>query len=36
MGAYKKDDRWYVDYYKPDGKRKREIATIPAFRKNNI
>ncbi|MDA2918043.1 tyrosine-type recombinase/integrase [Desulfobacterota bacterium AH_259_B03_O07] len=29
MGVYKKDNRWYIDYYQPDGKRKRETVTIP-------
>jgi integrase len=29
MGVYKKDDRWLIDYYQPDGKRKREAVTIP-------
>ncbi|HEX3034437.1 MAG TPA: tyrosine-type recombinase/integrase [Thermodesulfobacteriota bacterium] len=29
MGVYKKDNRWYIDYYLPDGKRKRETVTIP-------
>lgn len=29
MGVFKKDNRWYLDYYLPDGKRKREIVTIP-------
>lgn len=25
MGVYKKDNRWYIDYYLPDGRRKREV-----------
>ncbi len=29
MSVYRKDNRWYIDYYLPDGKRKREIVTIP-------
>jgi len=29
MGAYQKGNRWYIDYYLPDGKRKREVVTIP-------
>ncbi|MGE5444844.1 MAG: hypothetical protein ACM3SR_09620 [Ignavibacteriales bacterium] len=29
MGVFKKNNRWYIDYYLPDGKRKREIVTIP-------
>ncbi|MGE5446224.1 MAG: tyrosine-type recombinase/integrase [Ignavibacteriales bacterium] len=29
MAVYRKDNRWYIDYYLPDGKRKREIVTIP-------
>ena len=28
MGVYKKDNRWYIDYYLPNGKRKREAVTI--------
>jgi len=28
MGVNKKDNRWYVDYYKPDGKRKRDVVSI--------
>jgi len=28
MGAYKKNNRWYIDYYLPDGKRKREVVTV--------
>jgi hypothetical protein len=23
MGVFKKDNRWYIDYYLPDGKRKK-------------
>ncbi len=28
MGVYKKKNRWYIDYYIPGGKRKREAVTI--------
>jgi integrase len=28
MGVYKKRNRWYVDYYLPGGKRKREVVKI--------
>ncbi len=28
MGVYKKNNRWYIDYYE-NGKRKREVVTIP-------
>ncbi len=28
MGVYKKDNRWYIDYYLPNGKRKREAVSI--------
>lgn len=28
MGVYKKDNRWYIDYYLPDGIRKREVVSI--------
>ncbi|MDA2920346.1 site-specific integrase [Desulfobacterota bacterium AH_259_B03_O07] len=31
MAVYKKDNRWYIDYYLPDGKRKRETVTIPGI-----
>lgn len=36
MGVFKKDNRWYIDYYLPDGKRKREIVTIPSVDPSNI
>ena len=36
MGVYKKDNRWYIDYYLPDGKRKREIVTIPGVDPSKI
>ena len=29
MAVYKKNERWYIDYYLPSGKRKREVVTIP-------
>ncbi|MFI5322075.1 MAG: tyrosine-type recombinase/integrase [Thermodesulfobacteriota bacterium] len=29
MGVYKKKNRWLIDYYLPDGTRKREVVTIP-------
>jgi len=29
MGVFKKGNRWYIDYYLPDGKRRREVVTIP-------
>ena len=28
MGIYKKENRWYIDYYLPDGSRKREVVTV--------
>ncbi|NIP31012.1 MAG: tyrosine-type recombinase/integrase [Candidatus Dadabacteria bacterium] len=28
MGVYKKDNRWYIDYYLPNGQRKREVVNI--------
>jgi hypothetical protein len=28
MAVYKKDNCWYVDYYMPNGKRRREVVTI--------
>jgi hypothetical protein len=28
MAVYKKNNRWFIDYYLPDGKRKRETVTI--------
>ena len=36
MGVYKKENRWYIDYYQPDGKRKREVVTIPGVDPKNI
>ena len=29
MGVYVKGNRWYIDYYLSDGKRKREVVTVP-------
>lgn len=28
MGVYKKNNRWYLDYYLPSGERKREVVSI--------
>jgi hypothetical protein len=28
MAVSKKDNRWFIDYYLPDGKRKREVVAI--------
>jgi len=28
MGVYKKNNRWYIDYYLPSGQRKREVVNI--------
>jgi len=28
MGVFKKKNRWYIDYYLPNGKRKREVVKI--------
>jgi len=36
MGVYKKENRWYIDYYQPDGKRKRETVTITGIDPSNI
>ncbi len=36
MGEFKKDNRLQVDYYLPDGKRKREIVTIPGVDPSKI
>jgi len=36
MGVYKKDNRWYIDYYQPNGKRKREVVTISGIHPSNI
>ena len=36
MGVYKKSKRWYIDYYMPDGKRKKEVVTIPGVDPSKI
>jgi len=36
MAEYKKNNRWYIDYYLPDGKRKREVVTIPGVDPKHI
>ena len=36
MGVYKKNNRWYIDYYTPDGKRKREVVTISGIDPSRI
>jgi integrase len=36
MAVYRKDNRWYIDYYLPDGKRKREMVTIPGAEPSKI
>lgn len=36
MSIYKKGDRWLIDYYQPDGKRKREVVTIPGVDPSRI
>jgi integrase len=36
MGVFKKDNRWYIDYYLPDGKRKRETVTIEGVEASKI
>jgi len=36
MAVYKKNNRWYIDYYLPDGKRKRETVTIPGVDPQHI
>jgi len=36
MGVYKKNNRWLIDYYLPDGKRKREVVTIKGIDPSNI
>lgn len=36
MGVYKKDNRWYLDYYLPNGKRKREVVSIPGVDPSRI
>lgn len=36
MGVYKKNNRWYIDYYLPSGKRKREVVTIKGIPAEHI
>jgi len=36
MGVYKKENRWYIDYYLPNNKRKREVVTIPGVDPKHI
>ena len=36
MGAYQKGNRWYIDYYLPDGRRKREVVTVPGVEPESI
>ncbi len=36
MAEYKKNNRWYIDYYLPNGKRKREVVTIPGVDPKHI
>jgi len=36
MGVYKKDNRWYIDYYLPNGRRKREVVTIKGIDPKHI
>jgi len=36
MGVYKENNRWYIDYYQPNGKRRREVVTIPKVDPSNI
>lgn len=36
MGVYKKHNRWYLDYYLPNGKRKREVVSIPGVDPSRI
>jgi len=36
MACYKKDNRWYIDYYLPCGKRKREVVKITGKDPSNI
>ena len=36
MGVYKKDNRWYIDYYLPNGKRKRETVSIEGVNPSKI
>jgi len=36
MGVYKKDNRWYIDYYLPNRQRKREVVTIKGIDPKHI
>lgn len=36
MGVYKKDNRWMIDYYLSDGKRRREVVKIKGIDPNKI
>ena len=36
MGVYKKDNRWMIDYYLSDGKRRREVVKIKGVDPNKI
>ena len=36
MGVLHKYNRWYLDYYMPDGKRKREVVSIPGVDPSKI
>ncbi len=36
MGYYRKGNRWYIDYYMPNGKRKREVVSIPGVDPSRI
>jgi len=33
MGVYERNNHWYIDYYLPYGRRKREVITIPGLEK---
>ena len=36
MAIYKKNNRWYIDYYLPSNKRRREVVTIPGVDPSRI
>lgn len=36
MAVYKENNRWYIDFYLPGGKRRREVVTIPRVDHSNI
>ena len=36
MGVYRKHNRWYIDYYMPNRKRKREVVSIPGVDPSRI